>query len=196
VFGGAATAASHDTRAGTDVGLDHAGQFLGRTGEGRDAAFEHRHAGIGLDRQGKGRARSHVFDDGKNLGGSGGAVGADGIRPESGPFVFLKGHVRHHRTVEHLAHRHQGGFDLADIREGLEHEKVGVSLQQGPRLAPEACQGLVEVKIADGRDKPAGRADGRSDERLAAALLPRQPDGRDVDLLGALVQRELGKLQG
>jgi hypothetical protein len=128
--------------------------------------------------------RFHCGDQPDHPFRPGGAVAADGIRPQAlkrderrqgigaveRPAMFFIGHGYHAEEVADLADRYQGRPSLLNVHHRLDHKQIDASFQKPLRLFPEKCDGLFEGEIAERFDKMAGGTDIPGDESLADGL--------------------------
>ncbi|MNY02578.1 hypothetical protein D3C86_1351520 [compost metagenome] len=148
------------------------------------------HPGVGQRRELLFGHLGHLLDGLQDDGGADRAVEADhvrapaiehagrilGVRAVAGLAVVLDGHLGEDGQIRAAAHRLEGLLDLAQVREGLEHEAVHPAVE-------EPLDGLDEERLGLGlRGRPVGfQAD------------PQGPDGtRHVSLLARRLAGDLG----
>ncbi len=123
------------------------------------------------------------------------AVNCSGGVPSARDAVVAGGELRDHGLVRDGADAADGGAELGDVAEGLEHEQVDAGLGERLGLLAERRFRFVQTGLAPRLDAHAERADGAGDVGLAARRLAGDAHTRGVDLTQPLAEAEGPQLQ-
>ena len=113
-----------------------------------------------------------------------------GGRAVQGVAILFRRHLRDNRERRQAAHRTDGGTDLVQIAESLEHEQVDAAFEERRRLLAEVRLCFVDARLSPGFDTYAERPDRASDERLIVGRPPREPGSLGVDFRRPIRQTE------
>ena len=177
-----AAAAAQDGRAVLQEESRPAGELLrGHVVDGL-AVLQAGQARVGLDHDGQMGVAEDLLQYGAQFAGTGGAVDADGVRPQAGQghrcrrrvhaqegaSVRSEGHGDEDGEICPLLGRQQGGFGLQEVADGLDEDQVRLGGNPGVHDLGEHGVGLVEGQFTEGLQQGAQGAYVQGDVSIRA----------------------------
>ena len=185
VRGGRAAASAEDARAAPRQARHFRREILRPHVIDGTAVHDARHAGVGLDHDGRGGG---VEEGGSpRLRGVRAETAVEAERIDAEPFeqrrdgggvgpgkklaALVERHCRENGQIAVFARGEYGGLELVEVGHRLDDDEVGAGGGTVAHLFGEGGHGVLEVEVAERREEAARGADVESDEAVAAAGL-------------------------